>query len=114
MPLDDGCRFDQHHGVEDLWPDPVKPNPEQAVGGEEPRPARALPAQDGHLMSQGDEFELQGEATTNPEREQGTEGGKKRERANDGMVVAPKASMPSWPFRPLGRHTRPRRLRRGR
>jgi hypothetical protein len=30
------------------------------------------------------------------------------------MVVAPKASMPSWPFRPLGRHTRPRRLRRGR
>ena len=29
-----------------------------------------LPAQDGQLMSQGDEFELQGEATTNPEREQ--------------------------------------------
>ena len=30
----------------------------------------ALPAQDGQLMSQGDEFELQGEATTNLEREQ--------------------------------------------
>ena len=55
-----------------------------------PRPARALPVQDGHLMSQGDEFELQGEATANPEREQGTEGGQKRERANDGMVGAPK------------------------
>ena len=27
-------------------------------------------AQDGQLMSQGDEFEFQGEATTNPEREQ--------------------------------------------
>ena len=53
--------------------------------------AKVLPAQDGQLMSQGDELELQGEATTNPEREQGTEGGKKRERANDGMVVAPKA-----------------------
>ncbi len=48
MPLDDGCRFDQHHGVEDLRPDSVKPRPEQPVGGEEPRPARALPAQDGH------------------------------------------------------------------
>ena len=32
--------------------------------------ARVLPAQDGHLMSQGDEFDLQREATTNPEREQ--------------------------------------------
>ena len=49
-----------------------KPHPEQPVGGEEPRLARALPAQDGQLMSQGDEFGLQGDATTNPEREQGT------------------------------------------
>ena len=32
--------------------------------------AGALPAQDGHLMSQGDELEFQGEATTNPERKQ--------------------------------------------
>jgi hypothetical protein len=52
MPLDDGCRFDQHHGVEDLRPDPVKPHPEQPVGGEEPRSARALSTQDGHLVSQ--------------------------------------------------------------
>jgi hypothetical protein len=43
MPLDDGCRFDQHHGVEDLRPDSVKPHPEQPLGGEEPRLARALP-----------------------------------------------------------------------
>jgi len=48
----------------------------------------ALPAQDGQLMPQGDEFELQGEATTNPEREQGPEGGQKREHADDGMAVA--------------------------
>ncbi len=48
--------------------------------------AGALPAQDGHLMSQGDEFEFQGEATTNPERERGTEGGQKREHADDGMT----------------------------
>ena len=51
--------------------------------------ARVLPAQDGQLVSQGDEFELQGEATTNPEREQGTEGGQKREHADDGMTAAP-------------------------
>ena len=50
----------------------------------------ALPAQDGHLMSQGGELELQREATTNPEQEQGTEGGQKREHADDGMAVAPK------------------------
>ena len=50
----------------------------------------ALPAQDGHLMSQGGELELQVEATTNPEREQGTEGGQKREHAGDGMTAAPK------------------------
>ena len=51
--------------------------------------AGALPAQDGHLMSQGDELELQGEATANPEREQGTKVGQKREHADDGMAAAP-------------------------
>ena len=51
-------------------------------------PTRALPAKDGHLMSQGDEFELQREAITKPEREQGTEGRQKREHADDGMAVA--------------------------
>ena len=40
-------------------------------------------------MSQGDELEFQREATTNPEREQGTEGGQKREHADDGMTAAP-------------------------
>ena len=73
MPLDDGCRVDEHHGVEDLRPDPVKPHPEQSVCEEEPRPARPLPLQDSQLMSQGDEFELQREATTKAEREQGTD-----------------------------------------
>ena len=50
--------------------------------------ARALPAQNGHLMSQGDEFEFQRGAATNPEREQRTDGGQKREHAGDGMAVA--------------------------
>ena len=50
--------------------------------------AGALPAQDGHLMSQGDEFEFQRGAATNAEQEQRTEGGQKREHADDGMTVA--------------------------
>ena len=54
----------------------------------EPRPAGALPPQDGQLMPQGDEFELQGEAIAKPEREQGAEGGQKREHADDGMAGA--------------------------
>ena len=56
----------------------------------EPRPARTLPAQDGHLMSQGDEFEHQRGAAAHPEREQGTEGGQKPKHADDGMTEAPK------------------------
>jgi len=61
---------DKHHGVEDLWPESVKPNPQQPIGGEEPRLPGTLPAKDGHLMSQGDEFKFQRAAATNPEREQ--------------------------------------------
>ena len=41
-------------------------------------------------MSQGDEFELEGEATTNPEREKEAEGGQKRNHAHDGKTAAPK------------------------
>ena len=52
--------------------------------------AGVLPAQDGHLMSQGDEFEFERDAAMNPEREQGTMGGQKREHADDGMTASPK------------------------
>jgi len=40
-------------------------------------------------MSQGDEFEFQRGATANPKQEQGTEGGQKRDHAEDGMAAAP-------------------------
>jgi len=59
MPLDDGRRFDQHHGVEDPRPDSVKPHPEQPVGGEKPRMAGTSPPQDGQLVSQSDKLEFQ-------------------------------------------------------
>ena len=88
MPLDDGCRLDQHHSVEDLRPDSVKPHPQHPVGAEEPRPAGALPTQDGHLVSQSDEFKLQRSAAANPEREQGTDSGQKGDHAQDGMGTA--------------------------
>jgi len=90
MPVDHGSRFDQHHGVENLRPEAVEPNPEQPVGGEEPRLAVTVPPQDGHLMPQGDEFEFQRGATANPELEQGPEGGQKREHADHGMSAPSK------------------------
>jgi transposase InsO family protein len=88
MPPDHGCRLDQHHGVEDLRPDSVKPHPEQPIGGKEPRPAKPLPTQDGHLVSQSNEFELQRSAAAHPEREQGTDSGQKCDHADDGMGTA--------------------------
>ena len=39
-------------------------------------------------MSQGDDFEFQRGAATNAEQEQRTEGGQKREHADDGMTGA--------------------------
>jgi hypothetical protein len=56
MALDHACRLDQHHGVENLRPNPIEPYPEEPVGGEEPKPTWALPSQDSHLMSQRDEL----------------------------------------------------------
>ena len=88
MPCDHGGRFDQDHGVQGLWPDAVKPHPEKPVGGEKPRPARASPPQDGQLVSQSNEFELQRSAAAQSKREQGTDSGEKREHAYDGMAVA--------------------------
>src|ERR1700730_1416539 len=91
MPLDHGRRLYQHHRVEDLRPNPVKPNPEKSVGGEEPNPTWALSPQDTHLMSQRDELEFQGGAATKPEAEYGNDGGKNRDHARDGRAVAQKS-----------------------
>jgi hypothetical protein len=88
MPLDYSCWFDQHHGVEDLRPNLLKPHPEEPVCAEQPRATWSLPPQNGHLMSQGDEFKLQGSAAANTEREQGNESGKNGNHAHNGMAVA--------------------------
>ena len=54
----------------------------------------ALPAQDGHLTSKGDELELQCGTAAHPEREQGTEGGQKRDHADGSMTWHAKRSLP--------------------
>src|SRR5437588_3014328 len=91
MPLHHGCRLHQHHGVEDLRPNPVKPHPEKSVCGEEPKPTWVLPPQDTHLMSNGNELEFQGRAATKAESEDGNDGGENRDHARDGTAVARKS-----------------------
>src|ERR1700730_18448890 len=91
MPLDQGCRLYQHHGVEDLRPDPVKPKPEKSIRRDEPNPTWVLPSQDAHLMPQANEFEFHGGAATKPEGEDGHDGGQDRAHACDGTAVPPKS-----------------------
>src|ERR1019366_10051288 len=86
MPLNNGCRLDQHHGVQGLRPNPIQPHPEEPVCAEESKPTRTLTPQDGHLMSQGDELKLQRGAATKAEREQRSEGGKICDHADKGMA----------------------------
>ena len=59
MPLDHSRRFDEYQSFGDLRPHSVKRNPQEPVGGKEPKSGRALPAQDDNLMSQCDKLELQ-------------------------------------------------------
>ncbi len=36
VPLDHGCRFDQQHGSQAPWPQPIEPDPEYAIGQAQP------------------------------------------------------------------------------
>ena len=88
MPLDHGYRLDQHHGVQGLWPNPVKPHPEEPIRAEELWTAWALALQDRQLVPKGDEFQFERRAATKAKGEQGNKGRKKRDHADDGMVTA--------------------------
>ena len=88
MPFDHGCRLDQHHGVQRLWPNPVKPHPEKPVSAEELRTAWALAPQDRHLVPKGYELQFERRAATKAEGEEGNEDRKKRDHADDGMAAA--------------------------
>jgi hypothetical protein len=76
MPLDHGCRLDQHHDVQDLRPNPVKRHPEKTVGAEKPRTARMLAPQDRHLVPKGDEFPVPAKRGHEGEKR----GGKRRQK----------------------------------
>jgi hypothetical protein len=103
MPLDHGRRLYQHHSVEDLRPNPVKPNSEKSVRGEETNPTGVLPSQDAHLMPQANELEFQGGAATKPEGEDGNDGG--RDHALDRTAMAQKISRLSQSFGVLSKHS---------
>jgi hypothetical protein len=68
MPLDHGCRLNQHHGIEDLRPNPVKPNRDKSIRREKPNPTWMPAPQDAHLMSRGNELKFKVGAATNTER----------------------------------------------
>jgi hypothetical protein len=86
--LDHGVWLDQHHGVQGLWPKPVKAYPEKTVGAEELGTTRALTPQDRQLVSKGNEFQFQRGSATKPESEQGDQSGKNRDHGDDGKVAA--------------------------
>jgi hypothetical protein len=91
MPLDDGCGLHQHHGVQDLRPNPVEPHPEQPICGEKLNPTFALAPQDGDLMPKGDELKFQAGTATKAEREQRNESGNHGDHAHHGTAVAQKS-----------------------
>jgi hypothetical protein len=62
LPGDDGVRFDDHERRGPLAPDPREPNPEKAVRPGEAWPVRARSRQDPNLMTQSEQFEVQGGA----------------------------------------------------
>jgi hypothetical protein len=71
-----------------VWPNPVKPYPEETVGAEKLRTAWALSPQDGHLVSKGDEFKFERSTAAKAKREQGNQCGKTDKYADDGMAAA--------------------------
>src|SRR5258708_28943349 len=87
MPLDHGCRLDQHHDVQGLRPNPVKPHPEKTVGAEKPRTARVLAPQDGHLVPKGDEFQFQRTAATTDQREETNDGRHNRYHSDEATAA---------------------------
>ena len=70
MPLDDRSRPDQDYGAQAARPEPIKPDPEEAIDREEPRTAAPLALENGQLMAQGDDLQLQGGEAAKPKAEQ--------------------------------------------
>ena len=67
--MDYGGRLHQHHDVQALRPDPVKPDPEYAIEGAEPGTAGTLATQDCQLVAERNDLELQFRAAAKPTSE---------------------------------------------
>ena len=67
MPLDHGCGLDQDHQLQAAWPNPVEPNPQQAITWTKLRSARPLPVENRQLMPEGEHLQFQGGPTPKPE-----------------------------------------------
>jgi len=66
VPLDHGDRLYQHHDVQAPRPDPIKPDPEQAIELGEPWAAGTLATQDCQLVAERNDLELQFRAAAKP------------------------------------------------
>jgi Recombinase len=88
MPLDNRCRFYQDDDVEAVRPQPIEPDPEDAIDARQPRPARALAFEHQQLVAQGDDRQLQGSAAAKPAPEQRPVNGKDGEHAADATAAS--------------------------
>jgi hypothetical protein len=91
MPLDHGCRLDQHQGVQGLRPNAVKPHPEEPVDADKLRTAWTLAPQNGQLVAKRDELKFERSTAAEAKREQGNQCGKNDNHADDGMAAAPES-----------------------
>ena len=59
MPLNHGGRLHHYHHLQESRPQPVEPDPNQAIDREEPGASGPLAAQDGELVAERYDLELQ-------------------------------------------------------
>jgi hypothetical protein len=71
MPMNDGRRPVQNQGLETARPEPVEPDPEQAVAGAKTQPAWAQESEYAQLMAEGDDLQFQRGSATKAEGQRG-------------------------------------------
>ena len=84
MPLDNCGGLDQHHRIQAARPQPIEADPEQAVDSKKPGPTRSLSAENGQLMSKGENLQFQKDSATKPQRKQHQDGSKGAQHSSDG------------------------------
>jgi hypothetical protein len=69
VPLHHGGWLNQHHHIEAARPQPIQPDPEQAVEREEPRAAGTLAPQDRQLAAERKDLKLRFRTAAKPAAE---------------------------------------------